>query len=140
VSNSIAPDHSTSAQAESAQADQPDYVELVKFLCHPFLDSPDSLRIDCERSSRTNRILIRLAIEGEDKGRVFGRGGRNLQAIRTVFKTIAGLHNQNANLEVFGSQSSSDRSSPSEADGSRNNRPPSNRRRRPPRPHRSKDS
>lgn len=117
---------------------QPDYVELVKFLCHPFLDSPDSLRIDCEQSARTNRILVRLAIEGEDKGRVFGRGGRNLQAIRTVFQAVAGLNKQTASLEVFGSSQSSDR--PPSSEGGRSHRPPSNNRRRPPRPHRPKDA
>ncbi|MEB3212792.1 MAG: KH domain-containing protein [Leptolyngbyaceae bacterium] len=135
---SIAPDSSHSEQTPAAPVDQPDYLELIRFLCHPFLDSPESLRIDCEHSVRTNRILVRLAIEGEDKGRVFGRGGRNLQAIRTVFQAVAGLYNQNASLEVFGSQSSGDR--PSSSENPRGNRPPSNRRRRPPRPHRSKGS
>lgn len=81
----------------------PDDVDLVRFLVYPFLDSPDSLRIDCEASPRTSRVLIRLAFEGEDKGRVFGRGGRNIQAIRTVIQAIAQSAGQMAHLEVFGS-------------------------------------
>ena len=136
MSSTNDPDH-YQAQVNS-DGNQPDYIKLVKFLCNPFLDSPESLRIDCEQSSRTKRILIRLAIEGEDKGRVFGRGGRNLQAIRTTLQAIAGLNGYNASLEVFGSSSSSDRSSES---GSSKVGASFNRRRRPPsKPHRSKNS
>ena len=88
-----------------ASSPAPDYVDLVRFLVKPFLESPDSLRIDCEVSPRTSRVLIRLAFEGEDKGRVFGRGGRNIQAIRTVLQAIAQSVGHMAHLEVFGSSS-----------------------------------
>lgn len=84
---------------------EPDYSKLVKFLCEPFLDHPESLRIDCEVSKNRGRVLIRLAIEGEDKGRIFGRGRRNIQAIRTVVQAIAKIYSQSAYLEVFGSSS-----------------------------------
>jgi predicted RNA-binding protein YlqC (UPF0109 family) len=57
-------------------------------------------------SPRTQRVLIRLAIEGEDKGRVFGRGGRNIQAVRTVLQAVAQTAGHSAHLEVFGSQAS----------------------------------
>ncbi|WP_225913973.1 KH domain-containing protein [Leptolyngbya ohadii] len=80
----------------------PDYTKLVRFLVQPFLDSPESLRMDCEVSPRTSRVLIRLAIEGEDKGRVFGRGGRNIQAIRTVVQALAQAAGHAVHLEVFG--------------------------------------
>lgn len=84
---------------------QPDYNALVKFLVTPFLESPDSLRVDSEVSARTLRVLIRMAVEGEDKGRLFGRGGRNIQAIRTVVQAVAQAAGQVAYLEIFGSQS-----------------------------------
>ncbi|MGB3613408.1 MAG: KH domain-containing protein [Elainellaceae cyanobacterium] len=87
-----------------------DYVRLVKFLVEPFLTSPDALRLDCEVSPRTGRILLRLAIEGEDKGKVFGRGGRNLQAIRSVVDAAAQLAGQLVHVEIYGQ--SSDRSEP----------------------------
>lgn len=81
-----------------------DYVRLVRFLVGPFLDSPELLRVDCEVSPRTLRVLIRLAFEGDDKGRVFGRGGRNVQAVRTVVQSVAQAAGHSAYLEVFGSQ------------------------------------
>lgn len=82
----------------------PDYTGLVTYLVKPFLESPDSLKVDCEVSPRSSRVLVRVAFEGEDKGRVFGRGGRNIQAIRTVLQAIALAAGQAAHLEVFGGQ------------------------------------
>jgi uncharacterized protein len=82
----------------------PDYCGLVTYLVKPFLESPDSLKVDCEVSPRSSRVLVRVAFEGEDKGRVFGRGGRNIQAIRTVLQAIAQVAGQTAHLEVFGGQ------------------------------------
>jgi uncharacterized protein len=82
----------------------PDYTGLVAYLVKPFLESPDSLKVDCEVSPRSSRVLVRVAFEGEDKGRVFGRGGRNIQAIRTVLQAIALAAGQAAHLEVFGGQ------------------------------------
>ncbi|MBE9182311.1 KH domain-containing protein [Oculatella sp. LEGE 06141] len=82
----------------------PDYAALVRFLVEPFLESPGSLKVDCESSPSRARVLIRLAFEGEDKGRVFGRGGRNIQAIRTVLQAVAQVFGHSVHLDVFGGQ------------------------------------
>ncbi|WP_448560823.1 KH domain-containing protein [Trichothermofontia sp.] len=79
----------------------PDYAHLLRFLVEPLLDSPDSLRVDCEILTRS-RVWLRVAFEGEDKGRAFGRGGRNLQAIRTVLTAVAQAAGHTLHLEVFG--------------------------------------
>lgn len=79
-----------------------DYLQLVRFLVCPFLDSPELLKVDCEVSPRTMRVLVRIAFEGDDQGRVFGRGGRNLQAVRTVLQAVACAFGHSAHLEVFG--------------------------------------
>lgn len=117
----IVSDFNMSSSAKSS----PDYNGLVKFLVVPFLESPDSLKVDSEMS-RASRILIRLAIEGEDKGRVFGRGGRNIQAIRTVIQAVAAASGQVAHLEIFGSQSGRESGSHGSED-----RPPRSAPRRP---------
>ena len=84
----------------------PDYPGLVRFLIEPFLESADSLSIDCETSENAARVWIRIAFEGEDKGRVFGRGGRNIQVIKTVVAAAAACAGHSAYLDVYGSQSS----------------------------------
>lgn len=85
-----------------AQVAMPDYAALVRFLVQPFLESPSSLKIDCETSPSKPKVWIRLAFEGEDKGRVFGRGGRNIQAIRTVIEAAAKAAGQSVYLDIYG--------------------------------------
>ncbi len=86
-------------------AASPDYAGLVRFLVQPFLDSPLSLSVDCEMSPNTARVWLRIAFESEDKGKVFGRGGRNIQAIRTVIAAAAAAAGHSVYLDIYGSQS-----------------------------------
>ncbi|MCH9055664.1 KH domain-containing protein [Synechococcus sp. PCC 6716] len=90
----------------SELASAPNYVELIRFLLEPFMEAPDTLRIHAEFSPATSRIWIRLAFAGEDKGRVYGRGGRNLQAIRAVLKAAAQATGQQIYLDVYGDHKS----------------------------------
>ncbi len=105
----------------------PDYAGLIRFLMQPFLDSPDAMRIDCEVGAGGSRVLIRLAFEGTDKGRAFGRGGRNVNAVRTVLAGVAKAAGQSANLEIFGGQphddGADDRGRPRASGGDRDARP-----------------
>ncbi|MGH7999267.1 MAG: KH domain-containing protein [Brasilonema sp.] len=85
----------------------PDYLGLVRFLMQPFLDYPQSLSIDCEMSYTCNRAWIRIAFESSDKGKVFGRGGRNIQAIRTVIAAAAQAAGDSVYLDIYGSTAGS---------------------------------
>ncbi|OHY32596.1 KH domain-containing protein [Cylindrospermopsis raciborskii] len=85
----------------------PNYTGLVRFLVEPFLDSPGSLRIDCEMSNTLKRAWIRIAFDPTDKGKVLGRGGRNIQAIRTVVTAAAELAGQSVYLDIYGNNSHS---------------------------------
>ncbi|MGD1873392.1 MAG: KH domain-containing protein [Mastigocoleus sp.] len=85
----------------------PDYAELLNFLMQPFLDSPETLSIDCELSQNSQRVWIRIAFDDTDKGKVFGRGGRNIQAIRTVVAAAAKIARQSVYLDIYGSNTSS---------------------------------
>jgi uncharacterized protein len=80
----------------------PKYVELVRFLVTPFLEFPESLTVDYETYAGQHKVLVRMAFADSDKGRVFGRGGRTLQAIRTLVEAAAKLEGQTAYLEIFG--------------------------------------
>ena len=99
----------------------PDFEALVRFLVTPFLESPDALRLDFEPLADGQRLWIRVAFDGEDKGRVFGRGGRNIQAIRKVLKATGALHNCSVHLDVYG-ESSQDSGDGSERPRSRGGR------------------
>jgi predicted RNA-binding protein YlqC (UPF0109 family) len=95
------PEHSSTAPEPSTSAQSLDYEALVRFLIEPFLDHPESLSLDCE-TQRSGRIWIRMAFNESDRGRVFGRGGRNIQAVRTVLKAAAAAADQSAHLDIHG--------------------------------------
>lgn len=80
----------------------PNYEELVKFLLAPFVESPESLKVDCERSSGNSKVWVRVAFDSPDKGRVFGRGGRNLHAVRATLAALARVSGESAFLDIYG--------------------------------------
>ncbi len=80
----------------------PDYVGLVRFLLEPFLESPETLSVDWETSLNQKRVWIRIAFNSTDKGKVFGRGGRNIQAIRQVISAAAASVGQSVYLDIYG--------------------------------------
>lgn len=83
-------------------SERPDYEGLVRFLMVPFLDSPEALKTDVEQLNGHDNVWLRVAFSSEDRGRMFGRGGRNIQAIRTALKATAALHGQKVSLDVYG--------------------------------------
>ncbi|MGK7899434.1 MAG: KH domain-containing protein [Xenococcus sp. (in: cyanobacteria)] len=101
----------------------PDYVGLVSFLLEPFLEDPKTLSIHCEQVASTKKLWLRVAFDDNDKGKVFGRGGRNIQAIRTVIKTAATNVNQSIYLDIYGNEDfSSNEKSFRKGDGNRGRR------------------
>lgn len=90
----------------------PDYVGLVHFLVQPLLDSPASLKVDCEVVSAKARVWIRLAFDDSDKGRVFGRGGRTIQAIRIVLEAVAQAAGHVVYLDIYESPEQPQKTNP----------------------------
>jgi uncharacterized protein len=85
----------------------PDYTQLVKFLFQPFVSETETIGVDCEYTIERNRIWIRVAVAESDRGSAFGRGGRNIQAVRTVLQAAAASVGQSVHLDVYGSSSTS---------------------------------
>ncbi len=116
------------AMSPAADTPLPDFETLVRFLVNPFLESPEALKLDCETFPQRSRVWIRMAFEGADKGRVFGRGGRNIQAIRTVLTAIAQMSGYSVHLDVFGSATGTGGNEGEEESDRPPRRPPPNRR------------
>lgn len=80
-----------------------DYEALARYLMEPFLDKPEELKFHIESLSGGKKLWLRAAFnEEEDKGRVFGRGGRNIKAIRQTIMVAGQLEEMTVNLSVFG--------------------------------------
>ena len=72
----------------------PDYEQLARFLIEPFLEDPKNLKLNSEINSQGKKIWLRVAFDKSDRGKVLGRGGRNIQAIRTTIQTAASAHDE----------------------------------------------
>ncbi len=73
-----------------------DLSELIRYLAASIVDDPDAVRITHKRGSEVT-YFIHVAI-GEE-GRVIGRQGRIIQAIRTVARA-AGDHKERIQVDV----------------------------------------
>ncbi len=88
---------------QTNQLSTTDFEALARFLMGPFLDKPEELKFHVEKLAGGKKLWLRAAFnEEEDKGRVFGRGGRNIKAMRNVMMAAAKQSEITVNLNVFG--------------------------------------
>ena len=109
--------------SDGQTASSPNYEKLACFLIEPFLEDPQSLSVNSEVNPNSKKIWLRIAFDKSDRGKVFGRGGRNIQAIRTTIKTAATAHNESVFLDIYSDE-------PANSDSGRRGRDSGNGRRR----------
>lgn len=72
--------------------------ELVEYICKTLVDHPEELRITEIEGERT--IVFELRCNDEDVGKIIGKSGKTIGAIRTLLSTVAARQNRRAVLEV----------------------------------------
>lgn len=76
-----------------------DYAGLVEFIVKNIVESPDAVVVDGNsRRHRSQTVEVRL--DPADVGRVIGKGGKNIEAIRAVVKAAAIKDHTRVNVEV----------------------------------------
>ena len=73
---------------------------LVEYIITALVDNPDSILI-AERSG-PNTTIIELAVAKEDIGKVIGKEGRTISAIRTIINAAGASQKRRLVLEVMG--------------------------------------
>ena len=71
---------------------------LLVLLVRPIVDEPD--RVEVEASESDTRVDLELRVSPDDIGKVIGRGGRTIRAIRTVVKAASVKVGKRVNVEV----------------------------------------
>ena len=71
---------------------------LLILLVRPIVDEPD--RVEVEASESDTRVDLELRVAPDDIGKVIGRGGRTIRAIRTVVKAASVKAGKRVNVEV----------------------------------------
>jgi predicted RNA-binding protein YlqC (UPF0109 family) len=75
-----------------------DYTELVSYIVKSIVSKPEDVSVMLVEGDRTNRVEVRLA--AEDVGKVIGRGGRNIDAIRSVVRAAALKNHDRVMVEI----------------------------------------
>jgi predicted RNA-binding protein YlqC (UPF0109 family) len=71
---------------------------LLVLLVRPIVDEPDKIEVDASESD--TRVDLELRVAPDDIGKVIGRGGRTIRAIRTVVKAASVKVGKRVNVEV----------------------------------------
>jgi uncharacterized protein len=71
---------------------------LLLFLARSLVDEPE--KVEVEGRETDSRVDLTLRVAPDDVGKVIGRGGRIVKAIRTVMKAASVKANKRVNVEV----------------------------------------
>ena len=72
---------------------------LVEYIVRALVDKPEA--VELRTSSADGTVLYELKVAAEDVGKVIGRDGRTVNAIRTVLSAAAQAQGERARLEVI---------------------------------------
>lgn len=72
--------------------------EFLEFVVRQLVEFPDEAIITEIPSNRTT--VFRLQLRQSDVGRIIGRNGQTIQAIRALLSSAAARHNQRATIEI----------------------------------------
>jgi len=72
--------------------------ELIEYIAKAIADNPDQVVVT--ESQEEDRVVIKLEVAPEDKGKVIGREGRVVQAMRTLLRMAAVKQGTRAILEI----------------------------------------
>ena len=72
--------------------------ELVEYIAKSIASRPDDVKVVEEREN--DRVVLRLEVAEDDKGRIIGRQGRVVQSIRMLLRVAAVKQGTRATLEI----------------------------------------
>ncbi len=72
--------------------------ELLAFLARELVDDPEAVRVETEE--REGALVLRLHVAPDDVGKVIGRGGRIVRALRTIMRATAVREGRRVLVEI----------------------------------------
>lgn len=75
------------------------YKELVEFIVKRLVTQPDSVGVEAREEDGVSKILIRVA--HEDVGRVIGKRGATINAIRLLAKAAAVKAGERVDVDII---------------------------------------
>lgn len=81
-------------------ADNSDSEKLVRYLITSLVDNPEKVSIDVRREGES--VTYEVTLDSEDVGKVIGRQGRVIKAIRTLVRAAGAPESEHVDVEVIG--------------------------------------
>ena len=72
--------------------------ELVEFIAKSLVDDPSQVYVS--EIEGENSVILELRVGPEDMGRVIGKGGRTVNAVRTLVRVLAAKQGKRVTLEI----------------------------------------
>jgi predicted RNA-binding protein YlqC (UPF0109 family) len=73
--------------------------DLIKRIVQALVDHPEQVEISEVKGQHV--LILELKVAKEDIGKVIGKKGRNVQAIRTILSNASGKENKRTTLEII---------------------------------------
>jgi len=74
--------------------------EFVEFIVKQLVDKPEKVKVD-ETIPNQYTIEIKMEVEQSDIGKVVGKKGKNINALRTLLTTVAAKEHHRATLQLI---------------------------------------
>ena len=72
--------------------------ELIEYIAKSLASKPEEVKVTTEEEE--DRVVLKLEVAPEDKGKIIGRQGRVAQAMRTLLRVAAVKDGTRAVLEI----------------------------------------
>ena len=72
--------------------------ELLAYLARELVDDPEAVRVETEE--RDGTLVLALHVAQDDIGKVIGRGGRIVRALRTIMRATAVRDGRRVMVEI----------------------------------------
>lgn len=73
--------------------------DFVEYVVKAIVDNPDKVKVD--RKVDEMGVLIELAVDPNDMGKIIGKEGRTAKAIRTLLRVLGAQTNARINLKII---------------------------------------
>ena len=74
--------------------------EFIEFIAKQLVDNPDKVSVE-ETTPDEHTIELNLKVDKNDIGKVIGKQGKNVNAMRTLLKAVGGKEHHRATLQIL---------------------------------------
>lgn len=73
--------------------------DFVAYIVKNLVDHPDQVKIN--EVGGTHTVILELSVEKSDIGKIIGKHGKTINAIRTLLMSVASRNGLRVNLEIL---------------------------------------